>query len=61
MRRVGFLGETWNEYTRVLSNAIPQRFHKYLFTRKAAYIALGIISIEVVIAVSAYFLWFRHS
>lgn len=61
VRKVSFLQEAWNEYTQTLGKLIPLHIRNRLFTNKAAYIALAIVGIELIVALSIYWLWFRNS
>jgi hypothetical protein len=57
VRKRGILESTWNEYRKIVLSAIPPRFYKYIFTRKAVCISLGVIAIEVIVMSAVYFIW----
>lgn len=61
VRKVSFLEEAWSEYTKTLSKFVPKFIKNQLLTRKAAYVSIAIISIELVVAFSVYWFWFKNS
>jgi hypothetical protein len=56
VRKVSFFAETWNEYLQITGKLIPQRIRNRFCTRKAAYIALAVISIDLMAALLVYWL-----
>lgn len=60
MRREQFLSSTWNEYVALIQKFIPRPIAERLFTRKAALIAAVVVTIEVIVVVGTYVLWFRN-
>jgi hypothetical protein len=60
VRKVSFFEETWSEYTSALGKFIPESIRNRIFTRKTAYIAVAIVTIELIAVLSIYWLWFKN-
>jgi len=61
VRKVGFLESAWSDYIAVFYRVIPISIRDRFLTRKAVFIALGILGVEACLATVAYWIWFRQS
>lgn len=61
MRKRGFIASAWQDYVGTINQFLPASIRSRFFTRKAVYMALIFIGVELILAMAIYMFWIKNS